>query len=55
MEETESFKRTNARQTVGFLQLLKKYWRLLLGTAGNWFLLDVVFYANGLFSAILVG
>lgn len=25
------------------------YWRLL-GTAGAWFILDVVFYANGLFS-----
>lgn len=25
-----------------------------LGTAGNWFLLDVTFYANGLFSATIL-
>lgn len=31
--------------------LLRRYWRRLVGTAGTWFLLDITFYANGLFSA----
>ena len=30
---------------------LRRYWRRLVGTAGTWFLLDITFYANGLFSA----
>jgi hypothetical protein len=33
-----------------FFSILKKNQSLLLGTAGSWFILDIVFYANGLFS-----
>jgi MFS transporter, PHS family, inorganic phosphate transporter len=32
------------------MTLVKQNWRRLFGTAGNWFLLDITFYANGLFS-----
>lgn len=34
--------------------LIKQYWRTLLGTAGGWFLFDVTFYANGLFSSTII-
>lgn len=33
------------------LRVLRRYAWHLLGTAGNWFLFDIVFYANGLFNA----
>lgn len=29
-------------------------WKTLVGTAGSWFLLDVVFYANGIFSSTIL-
>ena len=32
------------------LKVMKENWSILLGTAGSWFLLDIVFYGNGLFS-----
>ncbi len=31
------------------LSVIKKYWKEILGTAGNWFLFDVLFYGNSLF------
>eukprot|EP00937_MAST-01D_sp_MAST-1D-sp2_P007372 g7372.t1 len=34
---------------------LRHYGRRLLGTAGSWFLFDIVFYANALFSAEVLG
>eukprot|EP00475_Leptophrys_vorax_P016765 TRINITY_DN2326_c0_g2_i1.p1 TRINITY_DN2326_c0_g2~~TRINITY_DN2326_c0_g2_i1.p1 ORF type:complete len:493 (+),score=111.58 TRINITY_DN2326_c0_g2_i1:1626-3104(+) len=36
------------------LNTVKSNWRKLLGTAGAWFIFDVTFYANGLFSATLL-
>lgn len=37
-----------------YARILRLYWRRLLGTAGCWFLLDVVFYPNVLFSSTLL-
>lgn len=34
--------------------LLRQNWKRLVGTAGNWFLLDITFYANGLFSGTIL-
>lgn len=34
---------------IGFIW--RHYWRRLIGTAGTWFLFDIVFYANGIFAA----
>lgn len=34
--------------------LIRQNWRRLMGTAGNWFLLDITFYANGLFSTAIL-
>ena len=31
-------------------QVIRTEYYTLLGTSGSWFILDVVFYANGLFS-----
>lgn len=51
MEETERFQQQQReRKTISYKQVFKTYWKTLIGTAGTWFLLDVVFYANGLFS-----
>ena len=33
---------------------IRPHFRWLVGTAGTWFLFDIVFYANGLFSATVV-
>jgi len=33
---------------------IKPHWKSLIGCAGSWFLFDIVFYANGLFSATLL-
>eukprot|EP00597_Dinobryon_sp_UTEXLB2267_P003690 CAMPEP_0170058874 /NCGR_PEP_ID=MMETSP0019_2-20121128/1332_1 /TAXON_ID=98059 /ORGANISM="Dinobryon sp., Strain UTEXLB2267" /LENGTH=434 /DNA_ID=CAMNT_0010263921 /DNA_START=375 /DNA_END=1679 /DNA_ORIENTATION=- len=39
------------REGLAFVwQTVQTHWWALLGTAGSWFVLDVVFYANGLFS-----
>lgn len=44
MEETDRFKH---KHSVSYKHIIGTYWKTLLGTAGNWFLLDIVFYANG--------
>ena len=31
--------------------IVTRYWKRLIGTAGGWFIFDVVFYANSLFSS----
>lgn len=33
-----------------FIAVVRQNYLGLLGTAGSWFILDIVFYANGLFS-----
>jgi PHS family inorganic phosphate transporter-like MFS transporter len=33
---------------------VRKYWKRLLGTAGSWFLIDIVFYGNGLLSSTIL-
>ena len=44
----------HAAPATDYMRILRLYWRRLLGTAGCWFLLDVVFYPNVLFSATLL-
>jgi len=44
----------HAKKREGFWDTIKIYWVTLIGTAGTWFLLDVTFYANGLFSATVI-
>ena len=36
--------------SVAVYHAMRENYSALLGTAGSWFILDVVFYANGLFS-----
>ncbi len=36
------------------VQLVLQNWKRLVGTAGSWFLLDITFYANGLFSSTII-
>lgn len=53
MHETSRFAaQAPARPDLG--RVLRLYWRRVLGTAGCWFLLDVVFYPNVLFSSSLL-
>jgi len=56
MEETDRFqeKKKETKKKVEYLQIFRKYWKVLIGTAGSWFLLDIVFYANGLFSTTIL-
>ncbi|TMW68174.1 hypothetical protein Poli38472_007846 [Pythium oligandrum] len=65
-EETEAYKAANERRQAAaggrphmstarqFAFILKNYGRSLLGTAGTWFLFDIVFYAQNLFSASIL-
>ncbi|OQR88922.1 inorganic phosphate transporter [Thraustotheca clavata] len=34
--------------------IIKHYWRSILGTAGTWFLFDIVYYAQNLFTASIL-
>jgi len=56
MEETEPFSATQTvteeapDSTASISDVVSKHWLLLLGTSGAWFLLDITFYGNSLFS-----
>ncbi|EZQ02031.1 MFS transporter [Candidatus Acidianus copahuensis] len=39
---------------ISFGQFISKYWKVLLGTAGTWFILDVAFYGTGVYSGPIV-
>ncbi|EFA86109.1 major facilitator superfamily protein [Heterostelium album PN500] len=56
MKETKAFeKRKNTISKREIARYIAKYhWKTLLGTAGNWFIFDIVFYANGLFSSTII-
>ncbi|AWS00151.1 MFS transporter [Metallosphaera hakonensis] len=41
-------------QRMSFSQFFSKYWLLLLGTAGTWFILDIAFYGTGIYSGPIV-
>ncbi|OQR94010.1 inorganic phosphate transporter [Achlya hypogyna] len=57
-EETHVYKAMVADQvnmrTVRWMFIIKHYGRSLVGTAGTWFLFDIVFYAQNLFSASIL-
>ncbi|CAK4102583.1 unnamed protein product [Aphanomyces euteiches] len=54
-EETAAFARHGRRlDRVPWSFVVKHYGRSLLGTAGTWFLFDIVFYAQNLFSASIL-
>merc|ERR1711966_309743 len=50
MNETESFAAEQSEPTLSTSQAVSQNSMLLLGTAGAWFILDVTFYGNSLFS-----
>jgi len=55
MHESEAFEKVKAARAsnsddVSLMPTLAKYKWHLLGTAGNWFIFDIVFYANSLFN-----
>jgi len=55
MHESESFEKVAAAREQGdhgvdMSLTVRRYAWHMLGTAGNWFLFDIVFYANGLFN-----
>lgn len=58
MHETAHFElaasRRGAADTGHKLRAVRRHARVLVGTALNWLLLDVTFYANGLFSGIIL-
>ncbi len=45
--------RVKAKQ-ISFLIFLRRYWRMLVITAGSWFLLDMAFYGTGIYSGTIV-
>ena len=53
MKETKAFARSKARRVSQWV-LIRQNWKRLVGTAGCWFLFDVTFYANGLFSSVII-
>ena len=52
MEETKQFQQRTTRPD--YWGLFKRHWGSLVGTAGTWFIFDITFYANGLFSATIL-
>jgi len=54
MHESEAFEKVKAaranREVEGLMSTVAKYKWHLVGTAGNWFIFDIVFYANSLFN-----
>eukprot|EP01135_Chromosphaera_perkinsii_P005230 Nk52_evm13s326 gene=Nk52_evmTU13s326 len=59
MAETESYEvATEATKDEHHLRTmwrnLRAHWKTVLGTAGSWFLFDITFYANGLFSSTII-
>ena len=50
MEETEPYTVKDAGQRKSISMIISEHSTLLLGTAGAWFILDVTFYGNSLFS-----
>lgn len=53
MKETTAFSKAKTRRVSQWV-LVKRSWRKLVGTAGCWFLFDITFYANGLFSSVII-
>ncbi|KAG6587227.1 putative inorganic phosphate transporter [Phytophthora cinnamomi] len=63
-EETEAYKamqersaavtRVGAEKKARLSFILRHYWVNLLGTAGTWFLFDIIYYAQNLFSASIL-
>ncbi|KAF0688097.1 Aste57867_20258 [Aphanomyces stellatus] len=54
-DETADFQHRECRHvTVPWSFVLRHYGRALVGTAGTWFLFDIVFYAQNLFSASIL-
>ncbi|KAG7380679.1 hypothetical protein PHYPSEUDO_006944 [Phytophthora pseudosyringae] len=62
-EETEAYRavqersnvtRVGAEKKARFSFILRHYWVSLLGTAGTWFLFDIIYYAQNLFSASIL-
>ncbi|OQR97954.1 inorganic phosphate transporter [Achlya hypogyna] len=57
-EETHVYKTMLAEEVhmkkVRWSFIIKHYWKSLLGTAGTWFLFDIVFYAQNLFTASIL-
>lgn len=42
------------RKNVPYVLIVKKYWKRLIGTAGTWFLYDIIVFPNNLFSATII-
>eukprot|EP00123_Amoebidium_parasiticum_P008049 comp18546_c0_seq1/m.19994 comp18546_c0_seq1/g.19994 ORF comp18546_c0_seq1/g.19994 comp18546_c0_seq1/m.19994 type:complete len:492 (-) comp18546_c0_seq1:719-2194(-) len=56
MHETEDFKEAKKERVSHWANVkaaVKVWWRPMVGTAAAWFLLDVAFYGNGLFSTYI--
>ncbi|OQR86174.1 inorganic phosphate transporter [Thraustotheca clavata] len=57
-EETHVYKNMLADEVhmkkVRWSFIIRHYWKSLLGTAGTWFLFDIVFYAQNLFTASIL-
>lgn len=54
MPETSHFERAAGKQRHSTLSTIRKNWKTLVGTAGTWFIFDITFYANGLFSTTII-
>eukprot|EP01132_Coremiostelium_polycephalum_P010755 gene10755-13163_t len=54
MKETTQYATRAKVQKRDMFLIIKKYWKTLIGTAGAWLIIDITFYANGLFNATMV-
>ena len=50
MKESTAFQNQVKKVNISFTKTIKTCWKSLIGTAGCWFLFDIVFYGNSLFS-----
>jgi PHS family inorganic phosphate transporter-like MFS transporter len=51
---SEELKKRERKRFSDTLSMIKMNWKVLLGTAGSWFIFDIVFYANALFSSTIL-
>lgn len=54
MLNSKLYRKGAIKKNVPYWLFLKRYWPRLLGTAGTWFLYDIVTFPNGVFSGTII-
>lgn len=54
LDHSQSYKENAIKKKVPYVLVMKKYWKPFAGTAGMWFLMDMILYPNNIFSASIL-